>query len=141
MFGIVYDIDFDSDSDSTYESNSSDSCASDSDSGSENKTYRVRENYVNGKLTYYPHLEDIPLTIQLQDPSGRNIPDVYDPRKLTLLSRHQVVFWDETHPKTIVSTGKIKNLPDKDIEVSFPLKDPSTLPVVSMVRQVKRSFL
>ena len=131
MFRIVYDIDFDFDSDSTYESNSSDSCTSDSDSDSENEMYRVRENYVNGKLTYYPHLEAIPLTIKLQDPSGRNIPDVYDPRKLRLLSRHQVAFWDETHPKTIVSTGKIKNLPDKDIEVRFPRNSEGSLNIVS----------
>ena len=30
--------------------------------------------------------------------SGNPIPDENDPRKLTLVSSHQVAFWDETHP-------------------------------------------
>ena len=54
------------------------------------------------------------------DPSGYPIPNEYDPRKLTLLSRHQVAFWDETHPKVVISTGKTKNLQNKKVEVKFP---------------------
>ena len=69
---------------------------------------------------YYPHLLSIPLDIRLKDPSGNDIPGEYDPRKLTLLSRHQVAFWDETHPKVVISTGRIKHLPGKNVEVKFP---------------------
>ena len=65
------------------------------------------------------------------DPSGNPIPDVYDPRKLTLLSRHQVAFWDETHPKVIISTGKVKKLPNKNVEVKFPWNEDGTFDIFS----------
>ena len=69
---------------------------------------------------YYPHLLSILLDKRLKDPSGNDIPDEYDPRKLTLLSRHQVTFWDEIHLKIVISTGRIKLLLGKNVEVKFP---------------------
>ena len=62
----------------------------------------------------------VPLEQRLLDPSGKSIPDEYDLHRLTLLSRHQIAFWDETHPKVIISTGKIENLRNKKVEVKFP---------------------
>ena len=69
---------------------------------------------------YFSHLRGIPLDQRLKDPLGNEIPDEYDPQKLTLVSRHQVTFWDETHPKVVISTGKIKTLHNKKVEVKFP---------------------
>ena len=68
---------------------------------------------------YFPRLLSIPLDIRLKDPSGNGVPDEYDPQKLTLLSRHQVAFWDETDPKVVISTGKINHLLGKNVEVKF----------------------
>ena len=80
----------------------------------------VSENNEKQNKNYFPHLRNIPLDIRLKDPSGNEIPDEFDPRRLTLLSRHQVVFWDETHPKISISTGNIKNFQDLNVEVKFP---------------------
>ena len=48
---------------------------------------------------YYPHLHLISLVERLKDLSGNDVSDEYDPRQLMLLSRHQITFWDKTHPK------------------------------------------
>ena len=70
---------------------------------------------------YYPHLLSIPLDKTLKDPSGNDIPDEYDPQKVTLLSGLQATFWDEIHAKAVISTGKIKHLPGKNVEGKFLL--------------------
>ena len=79
----------------------------------------VSKNFIYKENYYYRNLQQIPLDQRLLDPSGNPIPDEYDPRMLTLLSRHQVAFWDETYPKVVISTGKIKNLQNKNVEVKF----------------------
>ena len=64
-------------------------------------------------------LTEIQLKQRLLDLSGNPIPDEYDPCRLILLSRHQVAFWYETHPKVVISTRKIKNLKNKKVELKF----------------------
>ena len=93
-----------------------------SEDETENNTVH-KENYIDGKLNYFPHLESNSLTQRLTNPSGKSIPDKFDPWRLTLLSRHQVAFWDETHPKVIVSTRKIKKIPNGNVEVKFHKKE------------------
>ena len=72
------------------------------------KQFNFSENCIYEEKSYYPNLLQIPSEQRLLDPSENPIPDEYDLCKLTLLSRHQIAFWDETHPKVVISTGKIK---------------------------------
>ena len=65
------------------------------------------------------------------DPSGNQIPHEYNPYKLTLYSWNQVAFWDETHPKAVISTGKIKNLQNKNVEGKFPWNEEGHLNIIS----------
>ena len=71
----------------------------------------VSKNSICKENYYYRNLQQILLDKRLLDPSGNPITDEYDPRRLTILSRYQVAFWDETHPKVVISTVKIKKIP------------------------------
>ena len=81
------------------------------------KQFNFSENFIYEEKCYYSNLLKLPLEQRVLDPSGNPIPDEYDPGRLPLLGRHQVTFWDETHPKVVISTGKIKTLQNKKVEV------------------------
>ena len=71
----------------------------------------------------YTNGADVPLDKPLYDPDGNVIPDWFDPRKLTGLSRTGTAWFDETHLDVQVRTEKNKTFGNGQVQVRFPRKD------------------